>query len=197
MARIASQESYVQNSNPNPSLTHPTFSASLDQAFARAVARLTADLEPPPTDPAPPVNEAPTDIPTVEQLVHGAELFRILREPIDWLLSLAHRLAIDDPVDLAAVQRVRAVMLARLMGQPVGLRARDVLIVFGLLVSALDPLVVIRALSSTLSQGLAAVLESEPVSFFAAAIQDPIARRQSQLGCASYPCCPLHAHRSR
>jgi hypothetical protein len=140
------QESYVQDSTPKPPQTHPTFSATLEQAFARAVARL-ADIDPLPTGSASLIDEAPAEIATVEQPASGAELFRILREPIEWLLSLAHRLAIDDPVDLAAVQRVRAAMLARLTGQTVALRARDALIVFGLLVSALDPLVVIRAVS--------------------------------------------------
>jgi hypothetical protein len=147
IARLGlAQESYVQDSTTKPPQTHPSFSAALEQAFARAVARL-ADIDPLPTGSASPNDEAPAEIPIVEQPASGAELFRILREPIEWLLSLAHRLAIDDPVDLAAVQRVRAAMLARLTGQTVGLRARDALIVFGLLVSALDPLVVIRAVS--------------------------------------------------
>jgi hypothetical protein len=93
---------------------------------------------------------------------------------------------------------VNAALLTRWSGQPAGLRARDVLIVLGLLVRVLDPATVIRAVSNTLGQGIAAVLGSDrPVSFYVARIPDPVARRQSQLGCTSHPCCHLHTHRAR
>jgi len=189
----------VQNSNPNPFQTsNPIFSTTLDQAFARAMARL-ADIAPPPTGPWAPADAAAPEAPPVAPpLVTGAELVGLLREPIEALLSLAQQLAIDDPVDLAAVQRVNAALLTRWSGQPAGLRARDVLIVLGLLVRVLDPATVIRAVSNTLGQGIAAVLGSDrPVSFYVARIPESMVRRSSQLGGTSHPCCPLHAHRAR
>lgn len=177
----------MQRSNPHPSQADSTsLSAALEQAFARAAARSPDVVQPLPNNRAA-AEEACPDVSTKEQALTSAELFRLLREPIDWLLSLADRLAITDPADLAAVERVRAAILGRLSGQPAGLRATDVLIVFGLLVSALDPAVVIRAVSGTLGEGLAAVLASElPISFFASA-SDPL--RFHPL-CA---CCRRHA----
>jgi hypothetical protein len=188
----------VQNSNPNPFQTrNPDFSATLDQAFARAMARL-ADIAPPPASPGAPADAAAPEAPAVAPpLVTGAELFGVLREPIEDLLSLAHQLASTDPVDLAAVQRVNAALLTRWSGQPAGLRARDVLIVLGLLVRVVDPATVIRAVSNTLSQGIATVLGSDsPVSFYVARIPESV-RRPSPHGSTSHACCHLHANRAR
>jgi hypothetical protein len=199
MARLGlAQESYVQNPTPKPSQTHPFSNAALDEAFARAVARLAGIAPPSPTGRASPVDDAPADIPIVEHQISGAaEVLRVLREPIECLLSLAHRIAINDPVDLAAVQRVNAALIARWSGQPGRLRARDVLIVLGLLFSVLDPAAAIRAVSNTLSHGLAAVLGSaQPLSFYVVGIPDPAERRESQLGRSPHACCHLHAHRT-
>ena len=189
----------MQNSSPNPFHTpNPAFSAALDQAFARAMARL-ADITPPPAGPRSPGDTAPPEAPPASPpLITGAELFGVMREPIEGLLALAHHLAIDDPVDLAAVQRINAALHTRWSGQPAGLRARDVLIILGLLVRVLDPATVIRTVSNTLGRGIAAVLGSDlPVSFYVARIPHPLVRRQSQLVCTSHPCCHLHAHRTR
>jgi hypothetical protein len=165
------QESYVQNRNPSQNISPLT--DFLDQAFARAVQCFAAAGRSA-TDPdtmldGPPVpvavstgGESYGDERTVELLLDEAELARVLREPAEWVLALAYRLAAPDPVDLSAVLRVRHWFSARLVGQPATLRPADLLTVAGLLVSALDPAIVVRALSETLSDGIAAALGPEP-----------------------------------
>lgn len=166
------QESYVQYRNP--SQNHPSQSSSVEQEFARAIDRFAehppsdpvpASPEHPPTDPvaAPPAtgNDATADEPTVELPVDGTDLLHVIREPIEWLLALAHRLAGEDAIDIAAIARLRAALLARLAGQPVRIRKTDVLIVFGLLAGALDPSAIARAVSNTIGDGFVAVLGAE------------------------------------
>jgi hypothetical protein len=162
------QESLVQYRNP--SQNNPSQPAPAEQAFERFAEHPPTDPAPastehPPTEPAaaPPVtgNESAADEPTVELPIDGADLLRVIREPIEWTLALAERLAGDDPVDLTAVARLRAAWLARLAGQPARIRKTDVLIVFGLLVGALDPSAVVRAVSDTIGDGFAAVLGAE------------------------------------
>lgn len=161
------QESLVQYRNP--SQNNPSQPAPAEQAFERFAEHPPADPalaspEHPRIDPAaaPPVtgSESAADEPTVELPIDGADLLRVIREPIEWMLALAARLAGDDPVDLAAIARLRAALLARLAGQP-ACRKTDVLIVFGLLVGALDPSAVVRAVSDTIGDGFAAVLGAE------------------------------------
>lgn len=94
-------------------------------------------------------------------LVNGAQLLSTVREPVEWLLDLAGRLAGDDPVDAAAVARVHKAFCARLRGQPAHLRPSDLFIVLGLLLSALDPRVAARAVADTVGDGIAAVLRTE------------------------------------
>jgi hypothetical protein len=181
------QETYVQNSNPShndPLPRSPLPKAFIDQAYERARARLI-NLERAEPDPSAgghdhagdrPVGDRPVgDRPvgdrlagdcSAEPLLDGAALLRVVREPVEWLLTLAHRLSACDPVDTAAVDRVRAAFQARLAGRPSGVRTTDLLVVFGLLVGALDPGIVLRAVSETIGDGLAAVLESEATLAF-------------------------------
>jgi len=154
----------VQNRNPsqiNPSQSPIVDQAYLDQAYERARARLTGEY--PPTEPIPtPIwDRARTAKRTPDQLLDGTELLRVIREPVEWILALAHQLADSDPVDVAAIVRLRAAFHARLAGRPTGIRKTDLLVVVGLLVSALDPSVVVRAVSDTIGDGLAAVFGSE------------------------------------
>jgi hypothetical protein len=96
-----------------------------------------------------------------ERLLDGAELLRTAREPIEWLLTLAHRLAGGDPEEVAAIDRLRSAFHARLAGRTVGVRMRDVLIAFALLVGALDPSVVVDGVARTVADGVATVLTYE------------------------------------
>ena len=148
------QESYVQNRNL--SQNHSAQPSILDQAYARARANLAGER--PPTEPLPPPigDVTGTNERTVDQLLDGAELLRVLREPVEWILALAYQLAGADPVDVAAIVRLRAAFQARLAGRPTGIRKTDLLVVFGLLFGALDPSIVVRAVSDTIGDGLAA-----------------------------------------
>jgi hypothetical protein len=162
---------HVQYRNPRKSSSQLS---PLDQVFARALRHAAAE---PPVDPDPEPESEPEpgavgddalftlddhDESRAEPLlVNGAQLLHAVREPVEWLLGLARRLAGDDPVDIAAVSRVHAAFCARLRGQPAHVRSSDLLIVLGLLLSALDPSVVVRAVADTIGDGLAAVLGTE------------------------------------
>lgn len=142
-----------------------------DQAFSRALKRvgIVPQTDPDP-DPAPgaagddaPFHPEDSDEENTEPLlVTGAQLLNAVREPVEWLLDLARRLAGDDPVDAAAVARVHAAFCARLQGQPTHLRPSDLFIVLGLLLSALDPRVAARMVADTIGGGAAAVPDAEP-----------------------------------
>jgi hypothetical protein len=178
----------------------------LDQAFARALKRV--GFEPPvETDPEPEPDAEPDaagdeapfspddrdERSTDPLLVNGSQLLRAVREPVEWLLGLARRLAGDDPVDIAAVARVHAAFCARLRGQPAKLRSSDLLIVLGLLLTALDPSVVVRALADTIGDSLDAVLGSEaPAEVQVTETPDTPARRQPQRSRLLRWVCPLH-----
>lgn len=165
----------MQNRNPSqntPSQSPIVDQAYLDQAYERARARLTGEY--PPTEPTPICDAAGTAKRTADQLLNGAELLRVIREPVEWILTLAHQLADGDPVDVAAIVRLRAAFHARLAGGSTGIRKTDLLVVVGLLVSALDPSVVVRAVSDTIGDGLAAVFGSEsPLALHITDIVDP------------------------
>lgn len=177
-----------------------------DQAFARALKRV--GVEPPvDPDPAPDPDPEPEaggdDTPffTADRdeggadplLVDGAQLLRAVREPVEWLLGLARRLAGDDPVDIAAVARVHAAFCARLRGQPAHVRSSDLFIVLGLLLGALDPSVVLRAVADRIGDGLAAVLGTEdPDEVQVTETSGPLARRQPRRRHFLRRCCPLH-----
>jgi hypothetical protein len=175
------QESYVQNRNPSQSHSSPA--SFLEHAFARARARLDVEPTPPDPDPAPGNDGSDDDDGTIDDLLDCGELLRVIREPIEWILALAHQLAGGDPIDVAAVARLRAALETRLAGQPARIRKSDLLVVLGLLIAAFDPKVVVRAVSDTISEGLAAVLGSEtPVAFQVSGTVDPLAALGELLG---------------
>jgi hypothetical protein len=122
-----------------------------------------------------------------EPLLDGAELFRAAREPIEWLLTLAHRLATGDSEEVAAVDRLRAAFHARLAGNAIGVRMSDVLIVFALLVSALDAAFVREGITRSITDGAAALLTFEGIS---------IAAQLARIA-ASLPSADYHARTSR
>jgi hypothetical protein len=186
-ARPASpQENDMQYRNPKKSSSQLS---PFDQAFARALRRAGAespadpdlDLDPEPGaggDDLPFFSDEPEESTADPLLVDGAQLLRAVREPIEWMLGLARRLAGDDPVDIAAVARVHAAFCARLRGQPARLRSSDLFIVLGLLLGALDPSVVARAVAGTIGDGLAAVLGTEsPVEVRITEASDQLARQ--------------------
>jgi len=111
---------------------------------------------------------APGDTePHDEPLLDGAQLLRAARDPIEWLLTLAHRLAAGEPEETAAVDRMRAAFHARLAGRAIGVRMRDVLVVFGLLLGAIDPDVVHEGVARTIADGVAMLLTYEGISLAA------------------------------
>jgi len=96
-------------------------------------------------------------------------------------------------VDIAAVARVHAAFCARLRGLPAHLRTSDLLIVLGLLLTALDPSVVMRAVAETIGDGLDAVLGSEaPVEAQVTETSGPLARQQPRRSRLLRWVCPLH-----
>lgn len=184
----------------------PTQLSPLDQAFARALRRVgvesPVDPDPDP-EPDPDPGASGDETPFLSDdhdessadplLVNGSQLLRAVREPVEWLLGLARRLAGNDPVDIAAVARVHAAFCARLRGQPAHLRSSDLFIVLGLLLTALDPSVVLRAVADTIGDGLAAVLGSEdPVEVQVTETSGSLARRQPRRSRFLRWACPLH-----
>jgi hypothetical protein len=160
--------------NRNPSQNHPSKPSFLDQAFARALARI--DAERPPRGSAPDTSEDDdsADSAFLDPLLDGADLLAVMREPVEWVLALAYRLADAEPVDVAAVTRLSDAFHARLAGKRAGVHKTDLLIVFGLLVGALDPAVVVRAVSDTIGDGIAAVLGADaPVAIHVTGTVDP------------------------
>lgn len=121
-----------------------------------------------------------------ERALGGAELLHVVREPVEWLLTLAHRLASGDPDDVAAIDRLRAAFHARLAGRPIGVRVTDALTGFGLLVGALDPSVVLQSVTKTIADGVATMLACESAALAAqlASIADAL------------PAMPLHRPRA-
>jgi len=194
------QESYVQHRIP--SQNNPSQPSIFDQTCACTRASMAGEHAPTGPSSTPSGDATGTDERTVDQLVDSAELFRVLREPVEWILALAHRLAGGDPVDIAAIARLHAAFHARLTGRPTGIRKTDLLVVFGLLFGALDPSVVFRTVSGTIGDGLAAVLGSEsPLALHITGTVDPFTslmellsapppRRARGPRCA----CPIRSH---
>lgn len=102
-----------------------------------------------------------------------AELLGVMREPIEWVFTLAERRAQGDLVDIAAIHRVRDVALHRINAIIVGarsaessrIRATDLLTVASLLVGAVDPSLVQHAtqgIRTRLADTLVALLQLEP-----------------------------------
>jgi hypothetical protein len=102
-----------------------------------------------------------------------AELLGVLRDPIEWVFTLAERRAQGDPVDIAAIHRVRDAVLHRVNDAIVGrprvesprIRSADLWTVGGLLIDALDPGVVervLRGVGSSIADVLVAGLPFDP-----------------------------------
>ncbi len=95
------------------------------------------------------------------ELLTGEQLLFVLRAPVEWLLELAERLAGSDPDDGAAVRRVREAFIARVAGRAMRVRITDLLVVFGILVGALDLDVVAQALRQTLGDGIVTLVAAQ------------------------------------
>ena len=134
--------------------------SSLEDAFERAHAhaRATAPHDTGETE------EDPTDDAPDAALLHGVELLCALREPIEWLLTLARRLAAIDPEEIAAVDRLRAAFHAALAGRAIGVRMQDAFIAYALLLSALDLKIVHGGFARCVADGALAFLTSEDAS---------------------------------
>ena len=145
---------------------------ALEEAFLHAHVHARATAPPgatadPTVCPVSGTGSPDTADPHDEPLLDGAQLLRAAREPIEWLLTLAHRLAAGEPEETAAIDRMRAAFHARLAGRAIGVRMRDVLVVFGLLLGALDPRVVHDGVARTVADGVAMLLTYEGVSLAA------------------------------
>lgn len=92
------------------------------------------------------------------ELLHGSELLRAVREPIEWLLTLAHRLADGESEEIAAVDRLRAAFHAALAGRAIGVRMQDALVAFALLLSSLDPEIVHGDIARCAANGVVTLL---------------------------------------
>ena len=158
----------MQNSNPSPHVPSVPFPYSLSEALSRAYLRArdtSAGSAPSASDilaafargpePEPPDQAAieDSDPDAVAGYVDRAELLGVMRGPIAWVFALAARRAQNDPVDLAAIERVRDAALHRIDAIIAGaapadaprIRAADLLTVASLLVGTLDPAIVGRA----------------------------------------------------
>lgn len=138
---------------------------ALEHAFQRARAELHA------AEAAAEATEStadePADEPLGERLLMGHELLLAVREPIEWLLALTRRLAMGDPDDVAAIDRLTAAFHNRLACGSHGVTVADVLTAFGILVGALDPSVVVAAATKTIADGVATILTCETAALAA------------------------------
>lgn len=83
-----------------------------------------------------------------------AELLGVLRDPIEWVFTLAERRAQGDPIDIAAIHRVRDAVLHRVnavivggpRAEPPRIRSADLWTVANLLIDTIDPSLVERVL---------------------------------------------------
>jgi hypothetical protein len=133
----------------------------LDEAFERARAELLASEaaasaeEVAGADDDPPADDFP------ERMIMGHELLLAVREPIEWLLALARRLASGDPDDVAAIDRMTAAFHSRLAGGGLGVLVSDALTAFGILIGALDPSIVVESATHAVAGGFATLLAIE------------------------------------
>lgn len=152
------------------------------------------------------------------------ELLVVLRDPIHWTLARAERHAHSDPVDVAAVGRVRTAYQHRLVAIGTGgafgdarakVRASDLLTVAGLLVRSLDPAFVQRASMSARARLLDALARVLPLDLTQApdnvhaprpaallCYLDEIVGALAPFGtphtsCAAAPSCPCGHHHVR
>lgn len=185
----------MQNSNPSHTLSVVPPPPSLDEALARAYERVRARIlagEPVSGDllgaftprTAEPIDKArpqaaaePRDDGAPRDPAAGArvtldELLPVFRGPIEWALARAERHAQGDPVDLAALDRVRAAYQSRLAwigssgwlgAERPNLRTTDLLTVAGLFVDSIDPSLLRRASVGTREGLLGALAEMIPL----------------------------------
>jgi hypothetical protein len=129
-----------------------------------AVGDVDPDVETDATDPA--------DADAVGRL-ELAELLGVLRDPIEWVFTLAERRAQGDPVDIAAIHRVRDAVLHRVnavivgapRAEPPRIRAADLWTVADLLIDTLDPSLVdrvLRGVGTSIADVLIAGLAFDP-----------------------------------
>jgi hypothetical protein len=188
-------------SNLSPVSTEPSIAAdALARAYERARARILGgepragdlfaaftgfDDEHPdektrPHGPAAPHAAAPRDSgarrrgarPDGGDPVTLDELLPVLRDPIHWALSRAERCAQGDPVDLAAIDRVRGAYQSRLAATGTGgalgdarakVRPTDLLTVAGLVVRSIDPSFAQRASTGARASLLDALAAAIPL----------------------------------
>jgi hypothetical protein len=184
------QETSVQNSTPsrNPVSSPSLLQTLLEHTFLGArpasagAAPIRGDI--PGADPAPGVDpsigDADSDVETdatdtadAGGRLELAELLGVLRDPIEWVFTLAERRAHADPVDIAAIHRVRdavlhrvnAVIVGTACAEPPRIRSADLWTVAGLLIDALDPSLVervLRGVGSSIADVLVAGLPFDP-----------------------------------
>ena len=149
-------------------------SSELEEAFERARARLhdseaaaAAEDRARARDAAAAAEEAASTAddsdtePLGERLLMGHELLLAIRDPIEWLLALARKLAAGDPDDVAAIDRLTAAFHNRLACGSHGVTVADALTAFGVLIGALDPSVVLAAATKTIADGVVTLLTYE------------------------------------
>lgn len=131
----------------------------LDQAIERARADLDADEAAAAAEEAASIAETPLADDFPERTLLGPELLLAVREPVEWLLALARRLASGDPDDVAAIDRLTAAFHSRLAGGGgLGVLVSDALTAFGILMGALDPSIVVESATQTVAEGVATLL---------------------------------------
>ena len=133
---------------------------ALEAAFQRARAELRASEAAATADEAASAGEE-SDEPFGERLLMGHELLLAVREPIEWLLALMRRLAAGDLDDVASIDRLTAAFHNRLACGSHGMTVPDVLTAFGILIGALDPVVVLEAARKTITDGVTTLLSYE------------------------------------
>ena len=124
-----------------------------------------------------------------ERLLLGHELLLAVRDPIEWLLALARRLATGDPDDVAAIDRLTAALHARMgRGGGLGVRVTDVLTAFGILIGALDPAVVVESATEAVTGGFATLLAIDGSALVAQIARlANAAKTSARRACASRP----------
>jgi hypothetical protein len=179
------QETSVHNSNPspNPSGPFPSFLHDLLERALLGVRQASAGSAPTVPDncadtPRGGEHAGTHDTDTAKATddvgrLELAELLGVLREPIEWVFTLAERHAHDDPVDIAAIHRVRDAVRNRVNAIMVGapsvgtlrIRPADLLTVTSLLVAAVDPNLVqraVRGVGNSIADALIVMLQFDP-----------------------------------
>jgi hypothetical protein len=226
-ASASRQETSVQHSNPSQHPFPVPFPFCLDDTLARAYAR-ARDARAGGVPTAGDIfaaysaradehaDERTPDPRTVIERIDVGELLRVFREPIEWVLTRAERRAQADPVDVAAIHRVRDAVRVRVASAvsdtsavsgtsaPTAtamdgsrIRATDLMIVASALVGTIDPAFAKRAALSVgegLADAIATMLQLDP------SLASTLANAAASFGRPRVPCpvvrpwhCP-HSH---